>query len=117
MVHSYLNVCLVGCLQVSSVGLVNAIQPASSNAASADSMMSNKTEPILCLTEKQGHSNLSFSGLNVESNAADYQDCGASSMLLMGEPPWCPQCPESPFSSANRSDAVMRYKEKKKTRK
>uniref|UniRef100_A0A6N2MTS1 CCT domain-containing protein n=1 Tax=Salix viminalis TaxID=40686 RepID=A0A6N2MTS1_SALVM len=103
--------------EVSSVGLVNAIQPASSNAASADSMMSNKTEPILCLTEKQGHSNLSFSVLNVESTAADYQDCGASSMLLMGEPPWCPQCPESPFSSANRSDAVMRYKEKKKTRK
>lgn len=78
--------------------------------------MSNKTEPILCFTEKQGHSSLSFSGLNVESSAADYQDCGASSMLLMGEPPWCPPCPESPFSSANRSDAVMRYKEKKKTR-
>ncbi|KAG6750173.1 zinc finger proteinNSTANS-LIKE 9 [Populus alba x Populus x berolinensis] len=100
----------------SSVGLVNTVQPASSNAASADSTMSNKTEPILCFTEKQGHSSLSFSGLNVESSAADYQDCGASSMLLMGEPPWCPPCPESPFSSANRSDAVMRYKEKKKTR-
>lgn len=108
--------CLVGCLQGSSVGLVNTVQPASSNAASADSTMSNKTEPILCFTEKQGHSSLSFSGLNVESSAADYQDCGASSMLLMGEPPWCPPCPESPFSSANRSDAVMRYKEKKKTR-
>lgn len=108
--------CLLGCLQGSSVGVVNAVQPASSNAASADSMMSNKTEPILCFTEKQGHSSLSFSGLNVESSAADYQDCGASSMLLMGEPPWCPPCPESPFSSANRSDAVMRYKEKKKTR-
>lgn len=108
--------CLLGCLQGSSVGVVNAVQPASSNAASADSMMSNKTEPILCFMEKQGHSSLSFSGLNVESSAADYQDCGASSMLLMGEPPWCPSCPESPFSSANRSDAVMRYKEKKKTR-
>ncbi|XP_002524598.2 zinc finger protein CONSTANS-LIKE 9 isoform X2 [Ricinus communis] len=101
----------------SSAGLVNAVQPACSNAASADSMMSAKTEPILCFTARPGHSNLSFSGLTGESSAGDYQDCGASSMFLMGEPPWCPPCPESSFSSANRNDAVMRYKEKKKIRK
>ncbi|KDP23002.1 hypothetical protein JCGZ_01724 [Jatropha curcas] len=101
----------------SSIGLGNTTQPACSNAASADSMMSAKTEPILCFTTRQGHSSLSFSGLTGESSAGDYQDCGASSMLLMGEPPWCPPCPESSFPSANRSDAVMRYKEKKKTRK
>ncbi|KAJ9169904.1 hypothetical protein P3X46_018049 [Hevea brasiliensis] len=100
----------------SSVGLVNAMQPACSNAASADSMMSTKTEPILCFTTRQGHSSLSFSGLTGESSVGDYQDCGASSMLFMGEPPWCPPCPESSCPSSNRSNAVMRYKEKKKTR-
>ncbi|KAA3459230.1 zinc finger protein CONSTANS-LIKE 9-like [Gossypium australe] len=100
----------------SSVGLVNAIQPACSNAASADSMMSNKTDSILCFPARQDHSSFSFSGLTGESSGGDYQDCGASSMLLMGEAPWCPPF-EGPFSSATRSDAVMRYKEKKKTRK
>ncbi|XP_050205869.1 zinc finger protein CONSTANS-LIKE 9-like [Mercurialis annua] len=86
--------------------------------ASADSTMSAKTEPILRFTAGPGRSNLSFSGLAGDSSAADYQDCGASSMLFMGEPPWCPPCPESSFpSSTNRNDAVMRYKEKKKTRK
>ena len=96
---------------------MNALQPACSNAASADSIMSTKTEPILCLTAKQAHSNLSFSGVTGESSAGDYQDCGASSMLLMGEPPWCPPCQENYIQSANRNDAVMRYMEKKKTRK
>lgn len=104
-------------LQGSSVGLVNTIQPTCSNAPSPDSMISTKTEPILCFTARQGHSSLSFSGLTGESNAGDYQDCGASLMLLMGEPSWCPPCPESPLPSANRSDAVKRYMEKKKTRK
>lgn len=99
-----------------SVGHVNAVQPACSNAASADSMMSAKTDTVLCFTAKQGHSSLSFSGVTGESSA-DYQDCGASSMLLMGEPPWCPPCPESSLQSASRSNAVMRYKEKKKARK
>lgn len=37
-------------------------------------------------------------------------------MLRMGEPPWHPACPENPMSSTSRSDAVLRYKEKKKTR-
>ncbi|XP_052178261.1 zinc finger protein CONSTANS-LIKE 9-like [Diospyros lotus] len=100
----------------SSIGLVNAIQPASSNAASADSMMSSKTEPNLCFA-RQAHSNLSFSGLTGESSAGDYQDCDASSMLLMGEPPWCHPRPESSVPSTSRSSAVLRYKEKKKTRK
>src|SRR5262249_40118139 len=104
-------------LQGSSFGVVDAMHPGCSNAASADSMMSAKTEPILWLTGREAHSNLSFSGLTGESSAGDYQDCGASSMLLMGEPPWGPSCSEISFPSANRSNAVMRYKEKKKTRK
>ncbi|GKV41234.1 hypothetical protein SLEP1_g48800 [Rubroshorea leprosula] len=101
-----------------SAGLVTATQPACSNAASADSMMSAKTDSILCFTTKPAHSTLSFSGLTGESSGGDYQDCGASSMLLMGEPPWCPPCPESTSAaSVTRSNAVLRYKEKKKTRK
>ncbi|VVA26415.1 PREDICTED: zinc finger [Prunus dulcis] len=107
----------VGAAEGSSVGLVNALQPACSNAASADSVMSTKTDPIICFPAKQAQSNLSFSGVTGESSAGDCQDCGASSMLLMGEPPWCPPCPESSMQSANRSNAVMRYKEKKKARK
>ncbi|PKI41078.1 zinc finger protein CONSTANS-LIKE 9-like [Punica granatum] len=102
----------------SSAQLVNP-QPACS-AASADSMMSSKTDSILCFTSRQqAHANLSFSGLNGESTGGDYQDCGASSMLLMGEPSWCPpgSAESSLPSAAGRSDAVMRYKEKKKTRK
>lgn len=102
--------------QGSSVGLVNSVQPACSNAASADSGMSTKTEPVVCFTGKQTHSTISFSGVTGESGAADYHDCDVS-MLPMGEPPWCPPCPESSVQSAIRSDAVMRYKEKKKTRK
>ncbi|KAL6999852.1 Zinc finger protein CONSTANS-like [Sarracenia purpurea var. burkii] len=100
----------------SSIGAVNAVQPACSNVASADSRMSSETEPTLCFA-MQAHSSLSFSGLTGESNGGDYQDCGASSMLLMGEPPWGPPCPESLFPATSRSSAVLRYKEKKKTRK
>ncbi|QCD79047.1 zinc finger protein CONSTANS [Vigna unguiculata] len=71
---------------------------ACSNAASADSILSTKTEPIVC-----------FSGIT-----GDYQDCGASSsMVLMGEHP----CPDNSLHSANRTNAVLRYKEKKKARK
>ncbi|XP_061364533.1 zinc finger protein CONSTANS-LIKE 9-like isoform X2 [Gastrolobium bilobum] len=101
----------------SSVGLVNPLQPACSNAASADSILSTKTEPVLCFTGRQAQSNLSFTGITAENNAAESQDCGASSTLFMGEPPWFTPCPENSLQSANRCNAVMRYKEKKKTRK
>lgn len=100
----------------SSVGRPSATQPACS-VASGDSIMSSKTEPILCFTSRQAPSGISFSGLTGESSGADYQDCGASSMLLMGEPPWCPPGAENSVPSTSRSNAVMRYKEKKKTRK
>ncbi|KAG8387158.1 hypothetical protein BUALT_Bualt03G0224100 [Buddleja alternifolia] len=100
----------------SSVG-VNVMQPAISNAASADSTISCKTEPNLCFA-RQTHSGISFSGLTGEISTGDYQDCGASAMLNMGEPPWYhPLGPESSMPSTSRNDAVMRYKEKKKARK
>ncbi|KAL8152236.1 hypothetical protein V2J09_009996 [Rumex salicifolius] len=99
----------------SSVGVLNAIQPACSNAASGDSIMSTKTDPI-GFGARQTNSGISFSGLTgEESRGGDYQDCDASSMLLFGDPPW--SIPESPNPSANRTNAVMRYKEKKKMRK
>ncbi|XP_057796724.1 zinc finger protein CONSTANS-LIKE 9-like [Salvia miltiorrhiza] len=90
------------------------MRPACSNAASADSVVSCKTEPNICFM-RQAQSVVSFSGITGESSGVDYQDCGASQMLNMGEPPWGPESAMPPSSS--RSDAVMRYKEKKKTRK
>ncbi|PSR96457.1 Zinc finger protein like [Actinidia chinensis var. chinensis] len=96
----------------SSIGQDNVVQPACSNTVFADSVMSSKTEPNLCFW-----TSLSFSGLTGESSVGDYQDCSASSILLMEEPPWCPQCPESSLPSTCRSDAVLRYKEKKAARK
>ncbi|XP_010551970.1 PREDICTED: zinc finger protein CONSTANS-LIKE 9 [Tarenaya hassleriana] len=103
----------------SSAGLGNTMQPAGSNAASADSFMSAKTDSIICFTSRPAHSNISFSGITGESSAGDYQDCGVSSVRLSGEPPWCPPSSQDNASSqaASRSNAVMRYKEKKKSRK
>lgn len=93
------------------------MQPACSNAASADSVFSCKTDPNLSVT-RPAHSGVSFSGLTGESCVGDYQDCGASSsMAIMGEPPWHPLGLECSTPSSRRSDAVMRYKEKKKARK
>lgn len=99
----------------SSTGHGNGVQGACSNAASVDSLQSCKTEPNRCYGKQL--SNISFSSLTGESSAGDYQDCGASSMLLMGEPPWCTPAHDSTTPTGIRNDAVLRYKEKKKTRK
>lgn len=100
----------------SSFGPVNAKQPTCSNGASTDSMMSTKTEPKFTFA-RQAYASVSFSGLTGGSSAGGYQDCGASSMLLMDEPQWGPSHPESSILSTSRIDAVLRYKEKKKKRK
>uniref|UniRef100_A0A1D1Z5S9 Zinc finger protein CONSTANS-LIKE 9 n=1 Tax=Anthurium amnicola TaxID=1678845 RepID=A0A1D1Z5S9_9ARAE len=97
-------------------------QPECSNAVSAVSMMSNpgNKSPKMCFPARRAHSNLSlsFSALSGESSAGDYQDCGMSPMLLMGEPPWYPPGHgNSTFTAASRETAVTRYKEKKKARK
>ncbi|CAL9242568.1 unnamed protein product [Arabidopsis halleri] len=97
-------------------------QPAVSNNASADSFMTCITEPIICYLSKPTHSNISFSGITGESNAGDFQDCGASSMKqLLKEPqPWCHPTAQDIIASSHattRNNAVMRYKEKKKARK
>nr|QVG73928.1 COL1 [Tamarix hispida] len=98
----------------SSAGPSNVAQPACSNAASGDSVMSIKTEPNL-FTSTQA-SGLAFSIVTGDSGG-DYHDCDTSSMQLLGEAPWCTPYVENSFQSANRTNAVMRYKEKKKTRK
>ncbi|XP_076906403.1 zinc finger protein CONSTANS-LIKE 9-like [Bidens hawaiensis] len=90
----------------------NIAQPECSNAASIDSLVSCKTEPNPCYARQ--HSNISFSNVTGESSGGEYQDCGASSMVPMGEPPWCTP---GMGSTTTRSDAVLRYKEKKKMRK
>ncbi|XP_008801880.1 zinc finger protein CONSTANS-LIKE 9-like isoform X2 [Phoenix dactylifera] len=102
---------------------VESMQAACSHAASADSMMSNpgiNADPNLCFSTRQAPSSLSlsFSGLTGESSGGDYQDCGMSSTLVMGEPLWYPPGPESSsFPTASRDSAVIRYKEKKRMRK
>ncbi|XP_076929376.1 zinc finger protein CONSTANS-LIKE 9-like [Bidens hawaiensis] len=100
------SVCLGGyATKESSTG--NVVQPTCSNAESGDSLRSCKTEPNPC-----------YRRLTVESNAVDYQDCGASSsMFLMGDPPWCTPAHDSTTPSSSRNDAVLRYKEKRKNRK
>ncbi|PIA58334.1 hypothetical protein AQUCO_00500332v1 [Aquilegia coerulea] len=93
------------------------VQPTCSNGVSTDSAMSAKTEPNLYYHARQGHSSLSFSGLTGESSAGDYQDCGVSPMLLMGDSSLYPLGAENTHPSFSRDSAVMRYKEKKKSRK
>ncbi|KAK9152317.1 hypothetical protein Syun_010626 [Stephania yunnanensis] len=102
----------------SSAGRVKMPQPASSSAVSADSIMSAKTEPISCYTSREAHSSLSlsFSGMTGESSGGDYQDCGVTSMLPMSESPRFPPGTDNSLPSTGRGSAVMRYKEKKKTR-
>ncbi|RZR80287.1 hypothetical protein BHM03_00006282 [Ensete ventricosum] len=117
------NNCRYYLSQASSEGQVKPMPTTCSNAVSADSVMSNPGQNVdssMSFPARQAHSCLSFSfsGLTGESSARDYQDCGVSSMLLMGEPPVFPVGPESSMlPTASRDSAVMRYKEKKKTRK
>nr|URA29435.1 B-box protein 20 [Muscari aucheri] len=107
--------------EVISAGNLKSMQPACSNAASVDSLMSNlgtKADPSVSFPARKAHSSLSlsFSGLTGDSSAGDYPEM--TSMLLMGEPPWYTTGAEcSSFPAANRDSAVMRYKEKKKNRK
>ncbi|KAI8021593.1 Zinc finger protein CONSTANS-LIKE 9 [Camellia lanceoleosa] len=57
----------------SSIGLVKSMQPVISNLASADSMISSKTDPNLCFAT-HALSSISFSSLSVERSVVDHQD-------------------------------------------
>lgn len=92
------------------------MKPTGSNASSADSLISCKTNPSGCFARQI--SNISFSGVTGEINDVKYQDGDAFPMLLMGEPlPWDSQGSESSLTTDIRNSAVQRYKDKKKTRK
>ncbi|CAN6217315.1 unnamed protein product [Urochloa humidicola] len=98
------------------------VQPANSNAVSADCGMSNpglKGDSSVCIPARQARSSLSlsFSGLTGDSSAGDHQDCVVSSLLLMGEPPWRAPGPEGSSAGGSRDSAITRYKEKKQRRK
>jgi hypothetical protein len=93
--------------------------------AVSDPLMTNpagsKDSSNLPARQARSSLSLSFSGLTGDSSAGDYQDCGVSSMLLMGEPPWFTSngggTDTASLASANRDSALNRYKEKKKKRK
>uniref|UniRef100_A0A7N0UBN9 Uncharacterized protein n=1 Tax=Kalanchoe fedtschenkoi TaxID=63787 RepID=A0A7N0UBN9_KALFE len=96
----------------------NTMQPSCSNPMSVDSVVSCKTDPVAYPTRKDNSGvTLSFSGMTNESSNGEYQDCGVSPMVAIGEPPWCPPGLENSLTSASRDNAVRRYKEKKKHRK
>ncbi|KAK8925781.1 Zinc finger protein CONSTANS-LIKE 10 [Platanthera zijinensis] len=95
--------------------------PGCSKAISADSVMlkpAAKEDSKMSVPPRQACSSLSysFSGLTGESSAGNQQDCGMSSMFLGEEFPWYLPCPETSTQAANRDNALMRYKEKKKIR-
>ncbi|KAF5962006.1 hypothetical protein HYC85_003215 [Camellia sinensis] len=56
----------------SSIGLVKSMQPAINNPASADSVISSKTDPNLCFAT-HALSSISFSSLSVERSVVDHQ--------------------------------------------
>lgn len=91
---------------------------ACSNPVFADSVTSCRTDPNNGFP-RQAQSNLSFSfsGQTGENSTGDYQECGMSSMFMLGEPQCLISCPESQLPSASRDSAVLRYMEKKKLRK
>ncbi|CAL9197194.1 unnamed protein product [Musa hybrid cultivar] len=102
---------------------VKQTQATCGNAVSADPAMSNpegNADSSLALPGRQVQSTLSFSfsGVTGESSAGEYQDCGMSGMLLTGEPSCYHAGPgSSSLPTSNRESALIRYKEKKKTRK
>ncbi|XP_073302511.1 zinc finger protein CONSTANS-LIKE 10-like [Primulina huaijiensis] len=59
---------------------------------------------------------LSFLGFTDESSTGDLQEYGLSSIPSIGGNPFDTPCAENQFSSATRNCAVLRYKEKKKSR-
>ncbi|XP_074583827.1 zinc finger protein CONSTANS-LIKE 10-like [Curcuma longa] len=94
-----------------------------SKAMSADLLISNPggnaaSSEGLPVRQVQSAVSFSFSGVTSENNTGDFQDCGMSSMLLLGEPPWCHSGQgSSSIPTSCRETALIRYKEKKKQRK
>ncbi|XP_075505580.1 zinc finger protein CONSTANS-LIKE 10-like isoform X2 [Primulina tabacum] len=80
---------------------------------------SSKSDPNICFPRAAPAPStviLSFSGFTNESSTGDLQEYGLSSIPSLGGNPFDIPCAENQFSSATRNCAVLRYKEKKKSR-
>ncbi|KAL8238047.1 hypothetical protein R6Q59_019128 [Mikania micrantha] len=106
----------------SSTGHANQAQPACSTAASAESLMSCKTEPNLCYARQ--HSNISSRVSPWKAVQVIIKTVGRLQGFCWANPPWYNSGPgpgpardQTATPSGSRSDAVLRYKEKKKRRK
>ncbi|XP_073059596.1 putative zinc finger protein CONSTANS-LIKE 11 [Primulina eburnea] len=97
------------CFTRSSTNLIPAM-----NSNSNCMFMDSNICPGFASGQVPSSMSLSLSNITGESSAADYQDCGLSTLFLTRESPWDsnfePSCPQA------RDKAKMRYNEKKKTR-
>ncbi|KAG8385909.1 hypothetical protein BUALT_Bualt03G0094100 [Buddleja alternifolia] len=85
--------------------------------ASSDSFTSCKSDPDVYFPGPSDSSlSLSFRGPNGESSTGDHQECGGHSLPMIEEHPCSVSYSENQFSSAFRDGAVLRYKEKRKSR-
>ncbi|GER33825.1 zinc finger protein CONSTANS-LIKE protein [Striga asiatica] len=107
--------CNSECVQVETSASTKseAMQPACSNQVSVDSITSCKSDDQNICFHGPTQS-LSFSGWNGEDDTLDKPRCGD---VVMEEHLCNVPCPEYPLSSAIRDVAVLRYKEKRKSRK
>ncbi|XP_073136029.1 zinc finger protein CONSTANS-LIKE 10-like [Henckelia pumila] len=85
---------------------------------SSNSITSCKSDRNICFPRAPAPSTLSvsFSGYTNESSTGDHQECGVSLMLSTGGNSFDIPCAENQFLAATRDSAVLRYKEKKKSR-
>ncbi|GFP92807.1 zinc finger protein constans-like 10 [Phtheirospermum japonicum] len=106
--------CNFECRQAATVSSARSetVQPACSNQVSADSMTSCKSDQNVCFpVPAQSTLSFSYSGLNGERDILDQPEC------IMEERPFNNPCTDYQLSSAIRDVAVLRYREKKKSRK
>lgn len=92
------------------------MKQACSNPLSADSITSCKSDANVSVPRPQSTGSLSFLSLTGECNIGDHPECGGFSMVMIEEYPCNILYPENQLSSASRDGAVLRYKEKKKSR-
>ncbi|XP_075480858.1 putative zinc finger protein CONSTANS-LIKE 11 isoform X2 [Primulina tabacum] len=97
------------CFTHSSTNLIPAM-----NSSSNGMFMDSNICPGFASGQVPSSMSLSLSNITGESSAADYQDCGLSTLFLTRESPW-----DSNFEPSRpqaRDKAKMRYNDKKKTR-
>lgn len=89
-----------------------------SNLLTADSMTSCKSDSNDCVPRPaQSTHSIPFSGRTAECHDGDLLESGGFSSVVIEDHPYDILYPENQFSSAVRDDAVLRYKEKRKSRK